>query len=72
MSVQGAVAIVFLDALGEDRRTACDEERELAKSVRSGSIRGEGVARNLEAMTTLFDRELLGAGICLSCKARSA
>lgn len=33
----------------------------LAKSVRSGSISGDGVARNLEAMTTLFDRELLWA-----------
>jgi hypothetical protein len=31
VSVQGAVAIVFLDALGEDRRTACDEERDARK-----------------------------------------
>jgi hypothetical protein len=35
----------------------------LAKSVRGGSLRGEGVARSLEAMTTSFYRELLGAGI---------
>jgi hypothetical protein len=46
VSVQGAVAIVFLDALGEDRRTACDEERDARKErerrqpSRGGSCQG--------------------------------
>ena len=40
VSVQGAVAIVFLDALGEDRRTACDEERDAHKEREKQPSRG--------------------------------